>query len=184
MVKFSLHLMPRFIRHDKRNIDRRTHSRFIHGVGSPYWGDHKMARRKKIRLVTILNIVRDMARDLENGKGKAIRRMGAVSALENAARYIEYAIEDKGGTKMAKVYIKTNENNEITEIGSSVFITDPENWIEIDEGFGDKYVHAQGNYLPGPTLDEEGRPNFAIRNGEIVPTNHADNAETPCDAEN
>lgn len=75
---------------------------------------------------------------------------------------------------MVKVYIKTNENNEIIEIGSSVFIHDPENWIEIDEGSGDQFVHAQGNYLPGPTLDEEGRPNFVWTGGAIVPVGELD----------
>lgn len=75
---------------------------------------------------------------------------------------------------MVKVYIKIDEKSNITEVGSSIFIKDTEGWIEIDEGSGDKYVHAQNNYLPGPTLDEEGRPNFVWTGGAIVPVGELD----------
>lgn len=54
------------------------------------------------------------------------------------------------------VYIKLNENHFITAVNSSTFITDPENWVAIDEGFGDKYRHAQGNYFPKPIMDNRG----------------------------
>ena len=66
-----------------------------------------------------------------------------------------------------KVYIKTDEHGYITDIGSDVFIEDPESWIEIDEGSGDRYVHAQGNYLPGPIRDEDGNYRYKYINGEI-----------------
>ena len=68
---------------------------------------------------------------------------------------------------MVKVYITIDEESNITDIGSSIFIEDPEGWIEIDEGHGDRYVHAQGNYLPGPVRDEEGNYRYKYVNGEI-----------------
>ena len=68
---------------------------------------------------------------------------------------------------MAKVYIKANENHEITNVGSSVFIEDTKDWIEIDEGKGDKYVHAQGNYFEKPLKDEQENYNYLYINGKI-----------------
>lgn len=68
---------------------------------------------------------------------------------------------------MHKVYIKLNENNEILDVASDVFLEDPTEWIEIDEGFGDRYVHAQGNYLPGTITDENGNPRYMYEEGKI-----------------
>lgn len=69
---------------------------------------------------------------------------------------------------MIKVYVKTNEENYITEINSSIFLADTSGWIEIDEGYGDKYAHAQGNYLDKPLYDEQGRYNYKLIDGEVV----------------
>ena len=68
---------------------------------------------------------------------------------------------------MVKVYIKSNENHEITEVGSSVFIEDTTGWTLIDEGSGDKYVHAQNNYFEKPLRDEEGNYNYLFINGKV-----------------
>lgn len=67
-----------------------------------------------------------------------------------------------------KVYVKTNENNEIIEINSSIFLADTTDYIEIDSGYGDKYAHAQGNYLDKPLADEQGRYNYKLVDGEVV----------------
>ena len=69
---------------------------------------------------------------------------------------------------MIKVYVKTNEKNEITEINSSIFLTDTTGYIEIDEGEGDKYAHAQGNYLDKPIMDMQGRYNYKLINSVVV----------------
>ena len=67
---------------------------------------------------------------------------------------------------MHKVYAKIDEHGGIHEIGSDVFLTPLElespEWVQIDEGDGDRYVHAQGNYLPGRTLDDEDNPRYAL----------------------
>lgn len=70
--------------------------------------------------------------------------------------------------ELIKVYAKTNENNEIIEIGSSIFLADTTDYIEIDSGYGDKYAHAQGNYLDKPITDEQGRYNYKLVDGEVV----------------
>lgn len=59
-----------------------------------------------------------------------------------------------------KVYVKVNTNNEIIEVGSSVFIQDTTGWVEIDKGFGDKYAHAQSQYFEKPLISEDGYYNY------------------------
>lgn len=70
-----------------------------------------------------------------------------------------------------KVYIKINENNEITDINSSIFIQDSTGWIEIDSGFGDKYAHSQSHYLDNTLINDEGEYNYKYENGKIIPKN-------------
>lgn len=58
---------------------------------------------------------------------------------------------------MAKVYVKTDDQGRITDINSDIFLdVDPLDWVLIDEGEGDKYTHAQGHYLPGGLIDDNG----------------------------
>ena len=66
-----------------------------------------------------------------------------------------------------KVYIKVNANNEIVEVGSSIFIKDLTGWIEIDEGYGDKYSHAQSQYFDKPLMNEDGTYNYAYENRKV-----------------
>ena len=68
---------------------------------------------------------------------------------------------------MAKVYIKTNENNEVIEINSDIFLDDLTDYIEVDEGEGDKYSHCQNNYLDKPLMDDYGRYNYKYEDGIV-----------------
>lgn len=54
------------------------------------------------------------------------------------------------------VYVKTDDENRIAAVNSSAFLRDTDGWTEIDSGYGDKYHHAQGNYLSLPVYDERG----------------------------
>ena len=67
-----------------------------------------------------------------------------------------------------KVYVKVNDKNEIIEVVSSIFIKDFNGWIKIDEGFGDKYAHAQSQYFEKPLINEDGRYNFKYINRKVV----------------
>ncbi|WP_252242052.1 hypothetical protein [Clostridium sp. ZBS18] len=74
-----------------------------------------------------------------------------------------------------KVYIQVDNNNLITNIESSIsesYIDFSKDWICIDEGYGDKYSHAQGNYFTidgKKTLrDITGKCNYKYINSEIV----------------
>lgn len=66
-----------------------------------------------------------------------------------------------------KVYVRVNENEEITEVASSIFIKDLTGWIEIDSGFGDKFAHAQTQYFEKPLINDYGSYNYRYINGEI-----------------
>lgn len=66
-----------------------------------------------------------------------------------------------------KVYIKINENNEIIEVGSSIFIEDLTGWIEIDSGNNDKYAHAQSQYFDKSLINEFGKYNYKYENGIV-----------------
>lgn len=67
-----------------------------------------------------------------------------------------------------KIYVKLNENKEIISINSSIFLNDIEDWIEIDEGYGDKFAHASNKYLDKRLIDEYGRYNYKLFNGEVI----------------
>lgn len=66
------------------------------------------------------------------------------------------------------VYVKVDEFNRITTINSSAFLTDATGWAQIDEGYTDKYHHAQGNYFDKPLCDERGICRYKLVNGRPV----------------
>lgn len=66
------------------------------------------------------------------------------------------------------VYVKLDESGHITVLHSSAFLTDLAGWTEIDRGTGDKYHHAQGNYLPGPLMTMGGAYRYKLVNGKPV----------------
>lgn len=67
--------------------------------------------------------------------------------------------------KNYKVFIKINDAANIIDINSDAFISDTTSWLQIDEGAGDRYHHAQGNYFPKPKYDERGIPRYAYVDG-------------------
>ena len=66
------------------------------------------------------------------------------------------------------VYVKVDESNRVTSINSSAFLADVTGWTEIDSGYGDKYHHAQGNYLDKPLYDERGICRYKLVNGVVT----------------
>lgn len=66
------------------------------------------------------------------------------------------------------VLVRTDEQNRITEINSSAFVADADGWTKIEEGWGDKYHHAQGNYLPKPLMDERGVYRYKLEEGQAM----------------
>ena len=70
--------------------------------------------------------------------------------------------------KTAKIYIKVNENNEIIDVNSDFFLKNTDGWILIDEGKGDKYIHAQSSYFEKPLTEENKGYNYKYENGNII----------------
>ena len=66
-----------------------------------------------------------------------------------------------------KVYARVDAEGRILAINSDAFLPDPSGWVLIDEGTGDRYHHAQGNYL-GPVMNESGVPMFKLVDGVVM----------------
>lgn len=65
------------------------------------------------------------------------------------------------------VYVQIDTQGRITAANSSAFV--PEDWgTEIDSGYGDKYHHAQGNYILGGLYTEDGIPRYKLSGGVPV----------------
>lgn len=69
--------------------------------------------------------------------------------------------------KTYKVYARVDAAGRILAIDSDAFLPDTSGWVLIDEGTGDRYHHAQGNYL-GPVMNESGVPMFKLVDGVIM----------------
>ena len=76
-----------------------------------------------------------------------------------------------------KVYIRTDDSNRVTAVNSSAFLSDLTGWIEVDEGTGDRYHHAQGNYLPLGLTDVNGSYNYKYDGALIERTEAEKSAE-------
>ena len=71
---------------------------------------------------------------------------------------------------MTRVYINKDSDNNIVSINSNIFLSEEEmdSMTEIDKGQGDKYAHAQGQYLEKGLVDEHGRYNYKFVEGKVV----------------
>lgn len=72
------------------------------------------------------------------------------------------------------VYVKINKANCITAINSSAFLQDVDGWIKIAEGYGDKYHHAQGNFLEKSIADKRGVFRYKLVDGLAVERTQAE----------
>lgn len=68
-----------------------------------------------------------------------------------------------------KVYVSLQDGY-ITSINSEIFLSEEEmsTMTEIDRGQGDKYAHAQSQYLEKELVDEHGRYNYKFVEGKVV----------------
>lgn len=67
-----------------------------------------------------------------------------------------------------RVYIRVDDSGRVVAINSSAFLLGTDGWTEIDSGTGDRYHHAQGNYLPLPLMDERGIYRYKLMDGKAV----------------
>lgn len=61
------------------------------------------------------------------------------------------------------VYVKLNSAGFVTEVGSDIFIDNLDGWTKIDEGEGDRFVHAQTQYFDTPIVDELGHYKYKLK---------------------
>mgnify|MGYP004528600907 FL=1 len=68
-----------------------------------------------------------------------------------------------------KVYVSLQDGY-ITSINSDIFLSEEEiqTMTEVDKGQGDKYAHAQSQYLEKELVDEHGRYNYKYVEGKVV----------------
>lgn len=68
-----------------------------------------------------------------------------------------------------KVYVSLQDGY-ITSINSEIFLSQEEmdTMTEIDKGQGDKYAHAQNQYLEKGLVDEHGRYCYKLVAGKVV----------------
>ena len=74
------------------------------------------------------------------------------------------------------VFAKVDENGVITAINSSAFV-DGIGWTEIDRGEGDRFHHAQGNYLEHGLTGDDGIYNYKLVDG--IPVLRSDDEKAP-----
>lgn len=67
-----------------------------------------------------------------------------------------------------KVLVRVDSAGRVVEINSSAFVQDATGLVEIDSGYGDRYHHAQGNYLPGPLMDERSIYRYKLVDGKPI----------------
>lgn len=74
-----------------------------------------------------------------------------------------------------KVYVSLQDGY-ITSINSEIFLSQEEiqTMTEIDKGQGDKYAHAQSQYLEKGLVDELGRYNYKFVEGKVIEVTEAD----------
>lgn len=68
-----------------------------------------------------------------------------------------------------KVYVSLQDGY-ITSINSEIFLSlgEMDAMTEIDQGQGDKYAHAQSQYLEKGLIDEHGRYNYKFVEGKVI----------------
>lgn len=72
------------------------------------------------------------------------------------------------------VYIRLNDKNEVVEVNSEIFISDLTGWIKIDEGYGDKYSHAQSNFFQKHIFTDLGDYTYEYVDDQVREIDHAD----------
>ena len=72
------------------------------------------------------------------------------------------------------VYVQTDASSNIIAVDSSAFLSDLTGWIKIDEGMGDKYHHAQGNYFDKPIITYTGIFRYKLTDGKAVAKSDAE----------
>lgn len=78
----------------------------------------------------------------------------------------------------SRVYILLDEKERIVRIeGEYSLPPDLTGWVQIDEGYGDRFSLAQSHYLDGGLYTEQGIPRYKYEGGACVLRSEAEIAE-------
>lgn len=61
-----------------------------------------------------------------------------------------------------QVFVRIDDKRRIISVESSGFLVDQTGWVQIDEGSGDRYYLAQGNYFAKPLTDARNVSRYAL----------------------
>ena len=76
-------------------------------------------------------------------------------------------------TESCKVLVQTDDAGRVTAINSDAFVSG-DGWTASDEGEGDRYRHAQNNYLLKPLTDERGVYRYKLVDGLVAQRTQAE----------
>lgn len=76
-------------------------------------------------------------------------------------------------TESCKVLVQIDDAGRVTAINSDAFVSG-DGWTAIDEGEGDRYRHAQNNYLLKPLTDERGMYRYKLVDGLVAQRTQAE----------
>lgn len=76
-------------------------------------------------------------------------------------------------TESCKVLVQIDDAGRVTAINSDAFVSG-DGWTAIDEGEGDRYRHAQNNYLLKPLTDERGVYRYKLVDGLVAQRTQAE----------
>ena len=76
-------------------------------------------------------------------------------------------------TESCKVLVRIDDAGRVTAINSDAFVNG-DGWTQIDEGVGDRYRHAQNNYLLKPLTDERGVYRYKLVDGLVAQRTQAE----------
>ena len=66
--------------------------------------------------------------------------------------------------RVVGVYVKVNANGYITDVTNDMFTKNLDGFVKIDEGDGDKFVHAETSYFEDSIIDEFGNYRYKLPN--------------------
>lgn len=76
-------------------------------------------------------------------------------------------------TESCKVLVRIDDAGRVMAINSDAFVSG-DGWTAIDEGEGDRYRHAQNNYLLKPLTDERGVYRYKLVDGLVAQRTQAE----------
>ena len=76
--------------------------------------------------------------------------------------------------ELCKVLVQVDDTSRVTAINSDAFISDETDWTVVDVGTGDRYHHAQNNYLRYPLIDDRGVYRYKFVDGMVVQRTQAE----------